>query len=226
MSVYVFETIDVLGAGRGILLDRIQRNLAPHLEMEFGIAMVGAWATAGSTANWPEANVLWEMEDWDDFGRAQNSRFPLEDKDPYGCELNRHFDPLRTGRHHALLVGASFSPRREELIARDAPGGVVLRENIRSRPDRFAEYQEALAEQRLPLALDQGLRLVGSYANALRPNQGMNLWSFRDWAHVAAIMEADAKHGASSAWKRRENELLEDIEGWLLAVPPPTALGT
>ena len=226
MPVYVFETMHVIGAGRGALIDRLLTGWAPHLEDQFGIRMVGVWATAGSTANWPEANALWEMDDWEQFGRAQNARFPLEEKDPYGCELSRHSLPLRAGSRHDLLVGAAFSPSRADLRAQHAEGKVVLRENVRSRPGRFEEYQAALASEYLPIAAADGLTLVGSYAHALRPNVGMNLWAFRDWAHVCATMERADEPNDRAAWTARERELLEDSEGWLLARPPTGTLGT
>ncbi|MDG2303242.1 MAG: hypothetical protein P8R42_01095 [Candidatus Binatia bacterium] len=226
MAIYVFETIDITGAGRGALIDRLQTGWAPHLEDEFGIRMVGVWATAGSTASWPEANVLWEMDDWEQFGRAQAARFPLEENDPYGCELERHSLPLRAGGRHDLLIGADFSPTRAQIRAEDRAGSVVLRENVRSRPGAFHEYQAALASEYLPVATARGISLLGAYAHSLRPNLGMNLWSFRDWAHVCETMETLDTDPERAAWARRERELLDDSEAWLLAAPPAEALGT
>lgn len=226
MAIHVFETIDVIGAGRGALIDRIQTGWAPHLEDEFGIHMVGVWATAGSTGNWPEANILWEMDDWEQFGRAQAARFPLEEKDPYGCELERHSLPLRSGGRHDLLIGATFSPSRVQVEAEGRAGTVILRENVRSRPGAFADYQAAVETEYVPLASRRGIELLGSYAHALRPNHGMNLWSFRDWTHVRETMEAIDTDDERATWAAREAELLDDIEGWLLAPPPATALGT
>ncbi len=226
MAIYVFETIDVTGAGRGALIDRYQTGWGPHLEDEFGIRLVGIWATGGSTANWPEANVLWEMDDWEQFGRAQGARFPLEEKDPYGCELERHALALRSGGRHDLLVGAAFCPSRAQIRAEDRAGPVVLRENVRSRGGRFPDYHAALESDYIPLATSRGIRLLGAYRHSLRPNVGMNLWSFRDWAHICETMETIETDPERNAWTAREHELLEDTEGWLLATPPAVALGT
>jgi len=226
MAIYVFETIDVTGSGRGALIERIHTGLGPHLEDQFGIRMVGVWATAGSTGRWPEANVLWETDDWEQFGRAQSARFPLEEKDPYGCELARHSLPLRSGGRYDLLVGAPFSPSRARIVAEDRAGPVVLRENVRSRPGRFAEYRDALAGELLPIATSQGLTLLGSYAHALQPNVGMNLWSFRGWDHVSQVMDGLDRNPEHTRWRDREAELLDRVEGWLLAVPPRGTLGT
>jgi len=226
MPIYVYETIDVIGAGRGALIERLQSSWAPHLEDQFGIHLVGVWATAGSTASWPEANALWEMDDWEQFGRAQSARFPLDEKDAYGCELARHSLSLKAGSRHDLLVGAPFSPTRAQVRAENLGGTVLLRENVRSHPGRFAAYQAALEAEYVPLAAARGLRLVGSYGHALRPNVGMNLWSFRDWAHVSEHMEAADRDPERASWAAREQELLEDFEGWLLAPPPDGRLGT
>ncbi len=226
MPIYVFETIDVIGAGRGALIDRYQTGWGPHLEDEFGIRMVGVWATAGSTASWPEANVLWEMDDWEQFGRAQAARFPLEEKDPYGCELDRHALPLRAGSRHDLLIGTEFSPTRAQIHGDDGRGSVVLRENIRSQPGRLSEYHAAIETEYLPVATARGIGLVGAYTHSLRPNLGMNLWSFRDWAHVCETMETLPDNPERTAWTTRQESLLDDIEGWLLAAPPAGTLGT
>ena len=226
MPVYVFETIDVIGAGRGALIERIRASWSVHLEEEFGIRMVGVWATVGSTASWPEANVLWETNDWDAFGRAQAARFPIEEKDPYGMELGRHSLPLRSGGRHDLLIGAAFSPAREQVRARPRAGEVILRENVVARAGGLEAYHAAVASEYTPLAKARGLELVGAYAHALRPNRGMNLWAFRDWDHVRDHMSAEDGDGEVAAWRAREAELLVDVEGWLLAPPPSGALRT
>lgn len=226
MRVYVFETIDVIGAGRGELIEMIRSRWAPHLEEEYGVRLVGSWATAGSTATWPEANALWEMDDWDSFGRAQQARFPLEDKDAYGCELARHSLRLRAGGRRELLVGASFSPDRARIAAEALAGPVILRENATTLPGRLDDYLAALENEYLPLARERGLQLLGCYVHALRPNRVLGLWSFRSWEHVAEQMDSEDGDAALAAWQRRRDEVLEDTESWLLAAPPAGLLRT
>ena len=100
-------------------IEMLRSRWAPYLEEAFGVRLFGVWATAGSTANWPEANALWEMDDWDHFARAQQARYPLEDKDAYGCELTRHslLAPLRwrvlacSSGPHSRPTGRASSPR-------------------------------------------------------------------------------------------------------------------
>lgn len=226
MPIYVYETIDVIGAGRGELIEMIRSRWAPHLEEEYGIQLVGTWATAGSTASWPEANALWETEDWQTFGRAQQARFPLEDKDPYGCELARHSLRLRAGGRRELLVGTSFSPDRARIAAEGRAGPVVLRENAVPRPGRLDAYLEAVENEYLPLAREREIELLGCYVHALRPNRVLSLWSFRSWEQVRNRMESEDDDAALGAWYRRRDELLEDTEAWLLAAPPANPLRT
>ena len=226
MSVYVFETIDVIGAGRGALVDRLLHKEGPYLEESFGVRLLSVWATAGSTANWPEANALWEMDDWEQFGLAQQARFPLEEKDAYGCELVRHAHPLRSGGQNELLVGSDFSPPGERIREAVQNAMVVLRESVRTRPGALATYQKALQEEYLPVASERGLTLLGAYHHALRPNTATTLWGFRDWSHVAEVMETAEADDAQESWVQRQAALLEDTEGWLLAAPPAQPLGT
>lgn len=224
--VYVFESFDVIRAGRGELIEMLRSRWAPHLEEGYGVRLVGIWATAGSTANWPEANALWEMDDWDHFARAQEARYPLEDKDAYGCELTRHALPLRSGGECALLVGTRFSPDRSRIAAEGLAGPVVLRENATALPGRLDAYLQALESEYLPLARARGLALLGCYVDALKPNRAISLWSFRSWDHVSERMDAQPGDGELAAWERRRDALLEDVEGWLLAPPPAGALRT
>jgi hypothetical protein len=226
MPVYVFETFDVIRAGRGELIEMLRSRWAPYLEEAFGVRLFGVWATAGSTANWPEANALWEMDDWDHFARAQQARYPLEDKDAYGCELARHSLPLRSGGERSLLVGTSFSPDRARVVAEGLAGPVVLREDATALPGRLDDYLRALETEYLPLARARGLALLGCFADVLRPNRALCLCSFRSWDHVRERMEALDADAELARWSRRCEELLEDTEAWLLAPPPAGVLRT
>src|SRR5262245_1684856 len=226
MPVYVFETFDVIRAGRGELIEMLRERWAPYLEEEFGVRLVGVWATAGRRANWPEADGLWEMDDWEHFARAQQARYPLEDKDAYGCELARHSLPLQSGGQRALLVGAPFSPDRSRIVAEQLAGPVVLRENATALPGRLDDYLEAIEAEYLPLARARGLALVGCYTHVLRPNRALTLWSFPSWDHVRDHMESLDGDAEIGRWEERRGGLLEDVEAWLLAPPPAGVLRT
>jgi hypothetical protein len=226
MPVYVFQRFDVIGGGRGRLVEMIRSRCAAHLEDEYGVRLVGVWATAGSTASWPEANALWEMDDWEHFARAQQAQFPREDKDPYGVELGRHCLAWQSGGESALLVGAPFSPPLARLRADGIEAQVVLLENVKSKPGGMDAYHRALEFDYLPIARSRGLRLLGAYRHALSPNRGLNLWALQSWEHARDLMESEDGHDALQEWNAELGDLLEDAEGWLLAPPPQGLLRT
>ena len=58
MAVYIFERITIIKGGRGKFIDLMRRKWGPQNEAKHGVHMAGLWATAGQTADWPEANVL------------------------------------------------------------------------------------------------------------------------------------------------------------------------
>ena len=97
MAVYIFERIAIIKGGRGKFIDLIRRRWAPQNEAKHGVHMAGLWATAGSTADWPEANVLWEYRDWTHFAQASQAQYPREDKDPFLNELWRQALEWRSG---------------------------------------------------------------------------------------------------------------------------------
>ena len=69
--VYIHEQIAIEGGARGRLIELVCSRLAPHFERHHGVRLVGAWATVGSTGDWPEVRLHWEMDDWAHFARAQ-----------------------------------------------------------------------------------------------------------------------------------------------------------
>ena len=75
--VYIHEQIAIEGGARGRLIELVCSRLAPHFERHHGVRLVGAWATVGSTGDWPEVRLHWEMDDWAHFARAQAGRYPM-----------------------------------------------------------------------------------------------------------------------------------------------------
>jgi hypothetical protein len=225
MAVYIFEKIDIIGGGRGRFIELIRSSWARYAEVRHGVRLVGVWATIGSTAAWPEADLLWEMDDWDHFARAQAAQNPIEDKDPLANEMWRQALAWRSGGHSALLIPSRFSPTLADIRAAGGIGQAVLYENIQTRPGRMAAYHAALQSEYLPHAESRGIRLLGAYKHAFRPNVGVNLWILRDWDAVEAL-GAELAFPGGPAWHDRCGEFLEDSEGWILAAPPEGVIRT
>ncbi len=226
MAVYIFERIEIEGGGRGKLLEMIRGDWARHAEERFGVRLAGVWATVGSTGRWPEADLLWEMEDWDHFAEAQQSQFPREDKDAFGTELWYRALAYRQRGNASLLCPAPCSPGPREALARDPGGELLLCESVRSKPGALAAYHDALGKDYLPVAEARGLRLFGAWRHALRPNQGLNLWALRGFEHWRELMESEGSDAGALHWLERCAELLEDLDAHLLAAPPRARLRT
>jgi hypothetical protein len=224
--VYVHERIAIEGGGRGRMIEMIRTRWAPHLEQRYGVRLLGVWATVGSTADWPEVRVHWEMDDWEQFARAHAGQYPMEERDVFLTELWNQALDYRKGGHSMLLRAASFSPDVASITADAISGDVILHEDVRSLPGRMADYHAALQSEYLPLAEARGLRLLGVYEHALLPNTGMNLWALRDWPHWQTLMESEPDDAELAAWTDRQGEWLADIDGFLVAVPPSGALRT
>jgi hypothetical protein len=224
--VYIHERIAIEGGGRGRMIEMIRTRWAPHLARRYGVRLLGVWATVGSTADWPEVRVQWEMDDWDQFAAAQAGQYPMEERDVFLTELwNQALDYRKAG-HSMLLRPAAFSPDVAGIAAESIAGDIVLHEDVRSRPGRMADYHVALQSEYLPLAESRGLRLLGAYEHALLPNVGLNLWVLRDWPHWQSLMESEPDDTELAAWTDRQGEWLADIDGFLVAVPPSGALRT
>jgi hypothetical protein len=222
VSVYIHERIDIEGGGRGKLIELIRGEWAAHARDRYAVRLAGVWATVGSTANWPEVQLLWEMDDWDHFARAQEAQYPLEDKDAFGTELWYQALEYRQRGTATLLEPAAPGPERREARAQ-----ICLYEDVRSRPGLLPAYHEALASEYLPVAESRGLTLFGAFRCALRPNTGVNLWELRGgWDHWRELMESELSHPGAQKWLARSREWLADIDGYALAAPSAQALRT
>ena len=162
-SVYIHDRIAIEGGGRGRMIEMIRTRWAPHLERDYGVRLVGVWATVGSTAEWPEVRLQWEMDDWDHFARAQAGQYPMEERDVYLSEIWNQALEYRQRGHSMLLRPAAFSPDLATIQSQDISGDVILHEDVRSLPGRMGDYHAALRAEFLPLAEARGLRLLGAY---------------------------------------------------------------
>jgi hypothetical protein len=222
MAIYIHERIDIEGGGRGRLIELIRGAWAAHARERYAVRLAGVWATVGSTANWPEAHLLWEMDDWEHFARAQQAQYPLEDRDAFGTELwFQALEYRQRGRARLLEPIAPDTDRREARAA------ICLYEDVRSKPGALGAYHEALVRDHLAVAESRGLTLFGAFRSALEPNRGVNLWELRGgWDHWRELMESELSHPGERQWLERSREWLEDIDGYALAAPPAQPLRT
>lgn len=224
MAVYIHERIDIEGGGRGKLIELIRGAWAEHVAERYGVRLAGVWATVGSTANWPEVQLLWEMDDWDHFARAQQAQYPLEDKDAFGTELWYQALEYRQRGSATLLEPALTVPGAR---ATGGPAPIWLYEDVRSKPGALGAYHDALAREYLPIAESLGLGLFGAFRCVLRPNTGIQLWELRGgWDRWRAWIEAELTHAGLRQWTERSREWLVEIDGYALAAPPAQALRT
>lgn len=226
MGVCIHERLDVDGGGRGKLIELIRDRWAPHAEREHGVRLVGLWATVGSTGAWPEVRVQWEMDDWEAFAAAQAGQHPMDQKDVYLGELAAEAVEYRKSGAATLLVPTAFSPDAERIMTGGLAEGVILHEDVTAKPGRLAEYHGALSAEYVPTAASKGLRLLGCFSHALRPNAGINLWSFGGWDEWQRFMSAAREDAQLNAWNQRAREWLVDLDGFVMVSPPKGTLRT
>jgi hypothetical protein len=206
VGVFIHEQLDVDGGGRGKLIELIRNRWAPHMEREHGVRLVGAWATVGSTAAWPEVRLQWEMANWEAFARAQTGQHPCEEQDVFLSEL---CSPDHDFEHVGVLAN-----------------GVVLVENVTAKAGQLGHYHEALASRFAPLAGARGMRLIGLYENAVHPNCGMNLWSFPGWDEWRDYLAGEDGDSERRDWTDGLRTWLAELDGFLVVSPPKGILRT
>lgn len=226
MSVYVFERIHIIKGGRGKFIDLLRRKWGPQNEAKHGVHMAGLWATAGQTADWPEANVMWEYQDWTHFAQVSQSQYPREDKDPYLNELWRQALDWRSGGVSDLLEPSSFSPDRAQREALGIEGPLVMFERFKANKGMLPEYHSAIESDLIPTAHELGIDLMGAYRHAIRPNEGINLWYIQDWEAAQNIWESEFADERAISWRERSGKLLSEFRAHIMVRPPDGALRT
>lgn len=219
MSVFVLERHDVVGAGRGALLEMLRDRWGPHLAERFGLTQVGLWATVGSTGRWPEAWSLTAAPSPEAFAGAMDGMYPMEARATYAYEMWRHSLRLRSGGASHMVTLAGGDP--SDALRYPA----CLLDVTRARPGRRADFHAAVAETLAPLNQTRDIRLLASFDDLLAPTQAFTLWGLPDWDRQP--MPFTAADGAeAAAWFEQLDELVEDSYGFLLAPAPKTRLGT
>jgi hypothetical protein len=225
-GVYIHQRIAILMGQRGAMVEMIRARWAPYLERKYGVRLFGVWATAGSTGEWPEVRVQWELDDWEHFARACDGQHPMEERDTYLTELWNQALDFRRGGSSMLLRPTVSSPDATNVEADGIRGEVVLCEHVRSRPGRMAAYHDALTSEFAPLAEAYGVRLLGAYEHVIVPNTGLNLWVIPGWDEWRDFMKGTRSDADLRAWNRGLGEWLADLDGFLIVPPPTEALRT
>jgi hypothetical protein len=170
--IYIHETINISIRHRKDYLDHFCGVWAPRSRELYGMLCFGVWATSGSTGQWPEAIVMWELADHTAFSAMNSGEF--------------------------LYLSSIESPNRGhyEEFWDSAPEGVVECtgfDRLLAAMPGSPSLQQAIDEGRrgvgyYPIAEEHGLVPIGTWRTALgNDSEGVALWALPQWRAWEAI---------------------------------------
>lgn len=193
--IYIHETININIRHRKDYLDHFCRVWAPRSRELYGMLCFGVWATSGSTGQWPEAIVMWELADHAAFSAMNSGEFlylssiespnkghyeEFWDSAPKGVVESTGFD--------RLLASMPGSPSLQQAIDDGRRGVGYYHQIITVKPGGIESYLEQYDREWRPIAEEHGLVSIGSWRAALgNDNEGVVLWALPQWSAWEAI---------------------------------------
>jgi len=176
---------------------------------------LGQFRTAQTSGAWPSVINIWENT-WagqvGNFSRQfQDSRRDTNMEDWWNRNLH-----LRRGGYDRLLIPAGYSPTRAELRERDVRAEVFVHEIAWLPFGEPETYLRELERLLLPAARRCGVELIGAFRVALRPRQVLTLLGAREWAGLAALLDAAESDADLRAWHAYRSAKLERADELVL----------
>jgi len=221
--IYIHETIEITVKHRTDFLNHFV-SWAPTSRQLYNMRLCGVWAVNGSTHNWPEAIVLWELDGGASFSKMLSGEYAhLTDPNaPAGDHYTLYWgrapegvtDTKGTDR---LLAPTSYTQSLAQNIDRKLNGAGFLHETIKGPPGSINGFLDRMGKTWVPTAERLGLKLMGAYRSMLlNDSEGIVMWAvptWDDWVRYEAALHTDP---AAIAWRAEAAKLGIDWEGKFL----------
>lgn len=219
MAIYLHEIITIDKGGKEGYLETFRSEWVPYAEESRGMKLVWIGSTIGSTAHWPETMAVWELRDWNHYAEVCDRMYTESTGDE---RLKRWWQDAfryRERSHTQTLIGASFSPTLNQLLARGVSGTAFAFSSFRVTAgcvDRFL----ATLEGRVPFDREHGRELVGAYEVAFTNDRAYAIWVHRGLVEITRYEAQVVRDPRYDEWHRTlDGVLKEAVEFWGFATP-------
>jgi hypothetical protein len=230
--VYIHETIEISVRHRQAYLEHFC-SWGPMLREYHGVECLGVWATVGSTAAWPEAVCMWELDGLDAMATMLSGEFAFlaaKEALPEHWDLWWSYAPegvVATSGFDRLLVATASTPGLHDWVASDAAPFVgYYHETISTPPGTATVYLEECEARWRPIAESFGAVYVGGYRTMSRnDSEAVTLWGLPTW-RAWVDLERGARSGDGERWRNDLADRGIDWQGKLLTDAPRSPLRT
>mgnify|MGYP005706060883 FL=1 len=159
-SVFVHETIDIVGQGQYDYMEMVNREPAQH--MPDMTSLQGTFYILGfGGGHWPQVINIWDCgeDGWDGWGRNLD-RLNLKRRKAFYGDWWDEAAQWRTGGFDRVCAGIPESLTTKQIEERGIKGTLFLNEVLSVQPGRQIEYLNLVVKERSEFMTDHGLSLI------------------------------------------------------------------
>tara|TARA_B100000953_G_scaffold287263_1_gene269390 strand:- start:300 stop:1112 length:813 start_codon:yes stop_codon:yes gene_type:complete len=182
-SVFVHETIDVIGQGQYDYMEMVNREPAQHMpEMT---TLQGTFYVLGfGGGRWPQVINIWDCGDdgWDGWGRNLD-RLNLKRRKAFYGDWWDEAAQWRTGGFDRVCAGIPESPTTRQVKERRIMGTLFVNEVISVKPGTQIDYLNLVATERVSMMADHGINATGLWEVINNNHEVVMIWAttVEDW---------------------------------------------
>ena len=182
-SVFVHETIDIIGQGQYDYMDMVNREPAQH--MPDMTSLQGTFYVLGfGGGKWPQVINIWDCgeDGWDGWGRNLD-RLNLKRRKAFYGDWWDEAAQWRTGGFDRVCAGIPESPTTKQIGKRGIKGTLFINEVISVTPGTQIDYLKLVAEERAPIMADHGINATGLWEVVNNNHEIVMIWATTvdDW---------------------------------------------
>ncbi|MEM7140424.1 MAG: hypothetical protein AAF548_05265 [Actinomycetota bacterium] len=233
-SVFVHETIDVVGQGQYDYMEHLWQD--PVQRMPDMTSLQGSFYVLGfGGGRWPQVVNIWDCGDdgWDGW-RRNLDRLNLKRRSAFYGDWWDTAAEWRSGGFDRVCAGVPGSPSTAEIAERGVRGTLFVNEVLTVRPGAALEFLAAVVDERVPVVADHGMVPTGLYEVVNNQHEVVMVWATSVDAWVDQRQARDAALGLDDAaepderlvaWERRSAEYVTGGDTHVMTPLPRTVYG-
>ena len=176
-SVFVHETIDIVGQGQYDYMEMVNREPAQH--MPDMTSLQGTFYVLGfGGGRWPQVINIWDcgMDGWDGWGRNLD-RLNLKRRKAFYGDWWDEAAQWRTGGFDRVCAGIPESPTTKQIEEKGIKGTLFVNEVLSVQPGTQIEYLNLVVRERTGFMLEHGIEATGLWEVINNNHEVVMVWA-------------------------------------------------
>ena len=233
-SVFVHETIDIVGQGQYDYMEMVNREPAQH--MPDMTSLQGTFYVLGfGGGRWPQVINIWDCgeDGWDGWGRNLD-RLNLKRRKAFYGDWWDEAAQWRTGGFDRVCAGVPESPTTKQIEERGIKGTLFLNEVLSVQPGTQIEYLNLVVKERSELMTDHGIVPTGLWEVINNNHEVVMIWAttVEQWVTFQKNRDATLGLGTSGSnderiveWERSSSKFVTGGDTHIMTPMPGTIYG-